>query len=114
MTRSPSIHRARKLRQMANTPEQVVWQTLRNLRKHGFPVRRQHPVGGYIVDFAIVSVQMAIEIDGSVHGREDVAISDATRQADLEQMGWRVLRLSAQEAMDAEYLWARVCEALEI
>ncbi|MEZ5997310.1 MAG: endonuclease domain-containing protein [Hyphomonas sp.] len=112
MTRRPAVDRARKFRQQANTPEQVAWQVLRELRRYGHPVRRQHPVGGYIADFAVVSARLAIEIDGGIHDQEAVAISDATRQADLERMGWRVLRVRAEEALHPDVLWARVSEAL--
>ncbi|WP_375206766.1 endonuclease domain-containing protein [Hyphococcus sp.] len=63
----PQIKRARHLRQTANLPEQRAWSALRTLRKHGFPVRRQHPIGPYVVDFAIVRERLVIEIDGGVH-----------------------------------------------
>jgi hypothetical protein len=64
---NPDIHRARRLRSMTNAQEQLAWDALRKLRPLGFPVRRQHPSGGYFVDFAIVIARLVIEIDGSVH-----------------------------------------------
>jgi very-short-patch-repair endonuclease len=53
LTDDPAIRRARHLRKSANAPEDIAWQTLRTLRDHGFPARRQHPIHDMIVDFAI-------------------------------------------------------------
>ena len=104
--------RARRLRQMANTPEQKAWQTLRKLRGLGFPVKRQVPIGAYIVDFAIHRVRLVIETDGSIHAREDIARRDPARQREIEALGWHVLRFSDAQAMDADFLWGRVAEYL--
>jgi very-short-patch-repair endonuclease len=106
--------RARRLRQTANTPEQAAWQTLRKLRSYGFPVKRQYPIGLYIVDFAIHRAKLVVEIDGGIHERADIALSDPLRQCEIEALDWRVVRFSAEEAMDAELLWGRVVELLEM
>ena len=106
--------RARHLRQSANTPEQQAWETLRKLRGHGFPVKRQYPVGPYIADFAIQRAKLVIEIDGDIHDRADIAMSDPLRQREIEALGWRVVRFSAEEAMDADVLWGSVVDLLEM
>ena len=100
------------MRQTANAPEQAAWQTLRKLRGHGFPVKRQYPVGSYIADFAIHRAKLVIEIDGGIHEREDIAMRDEMRQREIEALGWRVLRVSADEARSADLLWRCVTEAL--
>ena len=112
MSRRPQISHARRLRQDANTPEQIAWQTLRQLRQHGYAVRRQHPIGRYIVDFAIIKAKLVIEIDGGIHQLEAVRQRDAARQTKLEAMGWRVLRIDAQSALSEDYVFATVSEAL--
>ncbi|WP_375209043.1 endonuclease domain-containing protein [Hyphomonas jannaschiana] len=112
MTRNPDIHHARRLRREANTPEQVAWDALRKLRPLGFPVRRQHPIGGYFVDFAIIKARLVVEIDGSIHGREAARVLDARRQADIERLGWRVLRIDARDATSRDHVFAVVSEAL--
>lgn len=114
MSRDLNINRARRLRKEANAPEQVAWQALRELRKHGYPVRRQHPIGGFIVDFAIIKARLVIEIDGSVHGTEVAQMRDAARQAEIAALDWRVLRIDAQDAMSEDYVFAVVSEALGI
>ncbi|AXE65340.1 hypothetical protein BBF93_14755 [Hyphomonas sp. CACIAM 19H1] len=88
MSRRPIIHSARRLRQSANAPEDIAWQALRELRKYGYAVRRQHPIGPYIVDFAIQKAMLVIEIDGGIHNLDTVQLRDDLRQADLELRGW--------------------------
>ncbi len=114
MTKKPIIYHARKLRQAANAPEDWAWQVLRSLRQYGFPVRRQHPVGPYIVDFAIQKAKLVIEIDGGVHHLEDALSRDVERQTGIERLGWRVVRIDAHAAMDADYVMRIATEALGI
>jgi very-short-patch-repair endonuclease len=97
---------ARTLRRKANAPEAVAWNALRTLRARGIAVRRQHPVGRYIVDFAIVRRGVVIEIDGGVHRLPEVALRDQERQAEIEALGWRVIRIDAASAMNPGWLIA--------
>ncbi|MFN4024494.1 MAG: endonuclease domain-containing protein [Hyphomonas sp.] len=108
----PHIKRARRLRQEANTPEEAAWTVLRELRAYGFPVRRQHPIGPYTVDFAIQKAKLVIEIDGGIHALEEVRLRDAERQNVIEALGWRVLRIDAEKALSGDHLWAEVTAAL--
>jgi very-short-patch-repair endonuclease len=112
MTRRPDIHLARNLRQDMNAPEHVAWKALRGLRVYGFPVRRQHPIGGYVADFVVMSAHLVIEIDGSVHGPDGARQADAERQAWLEAQGWEVLRIAAGDAMSGDYVFSLVAEKL--
>ena len=104
MPPSPNIRLARRLRRDANTPEQIAWTTLRALRKQGFPVRRQHPIGPYVVDFAIMKMRLAIEIDGGIHNLDEVRKKDEIRERRIIAEGWRVLRIDTQTAMSADHL----------
>ena len=112
MTRSPDTYRARRLRAEANAPEQVAWQALRGLRALGHPVRRQHPIAGYVADFAIIKARLVVEIDGSVHDGGAARAADAERQAEIERLGWRVVRIEAQAALSEDYVFSVVSEAL--
>ena len=112
MTRNPDTYRARRLRAEANTPEQVAWQALRGFRALGFPVRRQHPIAGYVADFAIIKARLVVEIDGSIHDDEAARAADAERQAEIERLGWRVVRIEAQAALSGDHVFAVVSEAL--
>jgi very-short-patch-repair endonuclease len=105
---------ARRLRQSANAPEAAAWSALRELRRRGTAVRRQHPIGAHIVDFAIVSRKIVIELDGGVHRLPEVAARDAARQTSIEALGWRVIRVDAQAAMNKDWLIAFIERALGV
>lgn len=107
------IARARWLRQQSNYPERKAWETLRTLRQQGIAVRRQVPIAGLTVDFAIRSKRLIIEIDGSIHDMEGVQIEDAQRDARLRAEGWRVLRIPAAMALSPDHLLGAVLEILE-
>ena len=112
MTRNSSTPRACRLRQDTNAPEQVAWQALRHLRKQGFPVRRQHPINGYIVDFAITKARLIIEIDGGIHNLPEVQARDSDREQALRGLGWDFLRVPASDVFDADRLMGLVQERL--
>ncbi|KDA04106.1 hypothetical protein HOC_02171 [Hyphomonas oceanitis SCH89] len=82
------------------------------MRTHGFPVRRQHPISGMIVDFAITKARLVIEIDGGIHKLAEVQKRDSERDARLTALGWDILRIPAQDAFDADHLVRRVQEKL--
>jgi very-short-patch-repair endonuclease len=94
-----SIARARALRQSANLPEQRAWAVLRQFRRYGLAVRRQHVIGRDIVDFAVLKRRLVIEIDGASHADAARQILDAARDARLAAAGWRVLRVPASRAI---------------
>lgn len=54
----------------------------------GLSVRRQAPIGPYIVDFLIPGHRLVIEADGGGHGGD----ADAVRDRWLAGHGFRVLR----------------------
>ena len=106
------IELARRLRQTAPKSEQRAWETLRQLRKFGLPVRRQHPIDRYVVDFAIVSKKLVIELDGAVHSIPGRAERDAEREKVIAALGWRVLRLPAKFGDAPDALAAAVLEEM--
>jgi very-short-patch-repair endonuclease len=106
--------RARSLRKSANLPEQRAWDALRSLRQQGFPVRRQHPIGRYIVDFAITKAKLVVEINGGIHNMKSVAEKDGIRESEISALGWRVVRVPASMAMSADHLLALLQKELGI
>jgi len=90
---------ARQLRQSSGLAEQKVWGQLRSGKIDGHKFRRQHPVGRYIADFACERLRLVIEIDGSIHARDDIALNDHLRQTELETLGWSLLRFSNEQAL---------------
>ncbi|MFO0560297.1 MAG: DUF559 domain-containing protein [Polyangiales bacterium] len=87
---------ARALRRAMTAAEAVLWGHLR-ARRQGFKVRRQHPIGSWVVDFFVASVALAIEVDGDVHdGRGD---DDAERESALRERSVTVMRFRNEQVM---------------
>ena len=61
-------------------------------------VRRQHPIGRYIADFAVPARKLVIEIDGGQHA--EAADRDATRTRALHAHGYRVIRFWNNEVTE--------------
>ena len=94
-----TFRRARQLRRQMSLPEVVLWQALRKARFAGLRVRRQHPIGPYILDFYCPAARLAIEVDGFAHDNAVAATHDARRDAWLAQRGVRVMRINAAEVL---------------
>ena len=78
----------RLLRKAPTEAEKKLWSRLRQ-HQLGCKFRRQHPVGGYIADFACVEHRLIVEADGGQHADNP---HDIIRTKRLEALGWRVLR----------------------
>jgi len=79
--------------------EQRLWKELRKLDVH---IRRQAPIGRYVVDFACHAKKLVIEVDGEVHERlDDVALRDHERADWLRSQGYTVVRFANRE-VDAD------------
>jgi len=81
--------KARGLRQSSSDAERRMWSALRDRRLLRYKFRRQHPIGGLIVDFVCTQYRLAIEVDGGQHADN---AADALRTAWLESQGWRMIR----------------------
>ena len=86
------LDRARKLRQRATPPEQLLWSVLRGRRLGGLKFRRQEMIGQYVVDFCCRECSLIVELDGMSH--DDKQSSDAVRDACLRRQGYRVFRVT--------------------
>jgi len=58
--------RRKDLRNNSTPQEDILWSKLKHSQL-GFKFRRQHSIGGYIVDFYCPSKKLVIEIDGPAH-----------------------------------------------
>ena len=90
-----NTERARQLRADQTPPEAVFWSRVRDRRLGGLRFRRQHPIGPFVVDFACPEARVVVEIDSSYHeGRKE---RDADRDAQLDERGWRTVRVTAEQ-----------------
>jgi very-short-patch-repair endonuclease len=77
------------MRKEPTEAEARLWYHLRAGRFDGVKFRRQVPIAAFIVDFVSFERMLAIELDGGQHTE---SASDAVRDAELRQRGFRVLR----------------------
>ena len=67
--------RAGELRSQQTFAEELLWQYLKT-KPLGFKFRRQHAYGIYILDFYCHAVKLVIEVDGSIHNKEEIKSND--------------------------------------
>ena len=87
---------ARRLRQELSLPEKLLWVRLRGAE---FRIRRQHPIGVYVLDFFCPAAKLAIEVDGIAHDMGDRPRRDEIRAAWLAEQGIELLRLPAKDVL---------------
>jgi len=93
-----AIKRARSLRREMTEGERRLWSELRQFRgNYNVHVRRQAPIGPYVVDFVVQSHRLVIELDGEHHVTADGMTRDARRDAKLADLGYRVHRIKTGE-----------------
>ncbi|WP_375599222.1 endonuclease domain-containing protein [Devosia sp. Naph2] len=92
----------RKLRQNPTIAEIRSWRILYPIRQLGWHIRKQAPIGRYVVDFVCHSARLIVEIDGETHFSDTGIRQDAVRTAFLEGEGYRVLRFNNREVLENE------------
>ena len=84
---------AKTLRQNMTFGEIALWKEIKG-KKLGVRFSRQIPIDQYIVDFYCKDLQLAIEVDGSIHFEEKHQKKDILRQNRLEYLGVIVIRFN--------------------
>jgi very-short-patch-repair endonuclease len=84
---------AKKLRNNMTLGEIALWREIKN-KKLGVSFSRQIPIDEYIVDFYCKDLQLAIEVDGSIHFVDGQQEKDTNRQKRLESLGVNFIRFS--------------------
>ena len=93
-----NIVKARQLRPEMSLTEALLWNLLRRA-PGGIIVRRQHPIGPYVLDFYCASAKLAIEVDGMAHDVGDRPERDEARTVWLNAKGIEVLRIPAPDVL---------------
>ena len=63
--------KAEELRNRITGSEELLWEYLKT-NEWNLKFRRQDPLSLYVVDFYCHSLKLVIEVDGSIHDKEDV------------------------------------------
>ena len=93
MKQRASVERARDLRASQSEAERIFWSRVRGRRLGGWKVRRQVPIGPYIVDFYVDEINAVIELDGGQHSEDTHLEKDQKRDRWFEQEGYTVIRI---------------------
>lgn len=91
--------RRKELRKNQTPQEEKIWWYLKDKRL-GSKFRRQHSVGGYILDFLCKEKKLIIELDGEVHSTREAIEYDQVRDKFFEELGYKVLRFSNSQVED--------------
>lgn len=75
--------------------EALVWSEVRR-RQFGCRIRRQEPIGPFVVDLVCKRHRWILEIDGSQHNDSSY---DINRDRWLRARGYRIVRLWSHEVM---------------
>ena len=78
--------------------ERKLWQHMRN-NQLGVKIRRQIPIGPYILDFFCQKALLCIEVDGSQHYEEKGMTHDEKRDSYLKEVGIDVLRVTNRDVL---------------
>src|SRR5258706_11729199 len=90
---SPEIfRRAEELRNRMTPAEQMLWDELKGKKLNGLKFLRQHPLNNFIADFYCHQKKLVIELDGSVHAKDDQPEYDRGRTEELTAFGIKVIR----------------------
>jgi very-short-patch-repair endonuclease len=93
------LEAAKRMRRAATPAEETLWQNLRRGQLDGLHFRRQQVIDGFVVDFYCGSVDLIIEVDGSVHESVANREYDAERTRVLSARGLRVLRVTNDDVL---------------
>ncbi len=102
-------NRARTLRANGTSAEDVLWEKLRARRLGDFKFIRQAPIEKYFVDFLCRKAKLVVEVDGATHGTDIEIAADNVRGDNLNQLGYRLMRVSNSDVFEN---LAGVCETV--
>ncbi len=88
----------KKLRKKMTRAETYLWACIRR-EKLGYQFLRQVSIGYYVVDFYCKDLNLAIEVDGSIHNIKAIKNRDHFRQKFLENLGVIFLRFSNDDVL---------------
>ncbi len=107
------VSNARERRKQCTKSEGLLWSVLRAKQLCGLKFRREHPIAGFIADFACEAKKLVVEVDGGYHdgkGEHDLA-----REQALRMLGWDVIRFTDNDVEnDAEAVGRAIAKHLDL
>ncbi len=85
--------RRKNLRKEATEQENLLWWHIRG-KRIGSKFRRQHSIGGYILDFYCPEKKLIIEIDGGIHNKTNNQLNDRIRDKFFTDLDYKILRFT--------------------
>ncbi len=86
--------RRQDLRKNPTRAESILWNKLRR-EQLGYKFRRQHSIGGYVLDFCCLKRKLIVEIDGPIH--EFQKKDDLVRDKFFTDLDFDILRFKNEE-----------------
>jgi very-short-patch-repair endonuclease len=103
MINSKVVKVAKELRKNMTEAEKILWQELRNRRLNNIKFRRQFPLvfgdNNFVADFYSAEKKLIIEIDGGIHGGQEIKECDNYREDIIMLAGYQVLRFKNEEVV---------------
>ena len=90
---------ARENRKNQTDAEDLLWENIRNRKINDCKFRRQHTIGGFIVDFVCMEKKLVLEVDGDYHLDEEQKKYDDSRTQYLSDQGFKEIRFSNDEVL---------------
>jgi very-short-patch-repair endonuclease len=90
---------SRALRSNMTEAEQHLWHRIRNKQVCGVQFYRQKPLLSFIVDFYSPKAKLVIELDGVQHYEPEHRDRDKCRDAQLDEIGLKVLRFDDRQVL---------------
>ncbi len=90
---------AKKLRDNQTQSELYLWEQLSRLKGLNVRFKRQHPILYFIADFYCHKAKLIIEVDGGYHNIPEQYQYDINRDAELEDVGLKVIRFSNEDVL---------------
>jgi len=72
---------------------------LKGKQVSGYDFHRQKPIGSFIFDFYCPKLELAIELDGSIHERDDIIENDLIKEKYLKGLKISLLRFKNEEVL---------------
>ena len=107
------IFNARENRKHQTISEGLLWSVLRSKQLCDLKFRREHPIAGFIADFACESKKLVVEIDGGYY--DQTSERDIQREKVFRSLGWDVIRFSDSDVeQDAEAVARAIAKHLKL